>query len=297
MNKVSKNTQRQAVGSKRKPTSAGRAAGHSAKGRKGKNTSVSSLFNRVGSRLFWIVIAAITLILIVFVGKVVIDRPFSIIARYGAIKYPNGDVRGIDISHYQREIDWEKLQNAQINGVPVRFIFVKATEGSDLLDENFNENFYQAHKHGITRGAYHFFSVKSTAKAQARWFCKMVWLDDDDLPPVLDIETDGGLPPYQLRAQALQWLDLVEKHYGVPPILYTSYAFRRKYLYTPEFDRYPYWIAHYYVDSLRYKGEWKFWQHTDRGTVDGIDYKVDLNVFNGSYDDLMKLTIGATRKQ
>ena len=82
------------------------------------------------------------------------------------------------------------------------------------------------------------------------------------------------------------WLRKVEGHYGVKPIIYASYKFKTKYLNDSFFDSYPYWIAHYYVDSVRYQGEWKFWQHTDVGTLPGIDEKVDLNVFNGSSREL-----------
>ena len=96
----------------------------------------------------------------------------------------------------------------------------------------------------------------------------------------------------QLRKNVIRWMDYVEQHYGATPILYTSYTFRRDYLNTSEFDRYPFWIAHYYVEHLRYKGPWTFWQHSDRGHVDGIKGEVDVNVFNGSYEDLLELRVG-----
>ena len=69
---------------------------------------------------------------------------------------------------------------------------------------------------------------------------------------------------------------------------------QKNYLNTPEFDRYPFWIAHYKVKKLRYKGAWDFWQHTEEGCIDGITGMVDFNVYNGSLDDLQKLTIGNT---
>ena len=87
------------------------------------------------------------------------------------------------------------------------------------------------------------------------------------------------------------WLRKVENHYGVKPIIYASYKFKTKYLNDSVFDSYPYWIAHYYVDSVKYQGEWKFWQHTDVGTLPGIDEKVDLNIFNGSSTDLKGLLL------
>ena len=90
----------------------------------------------------------------------------------------------------------------------------------------------------------------------------------------------------------LTWLHIVEDRYHVKPILYTYYKFKEKYLSTPVFEDYPYWIAHYYVDKVEYKGEWKFWQHTDVGKLPGIKGYVDFNIYNGSYYDLKKLTIG-----
>ena len=82
-----------------------------------------------------------------------------------------------------------------------------------------------------------------------------------------------------------------EKEYGVKPILYTGYRFRVDILNTPEFDAYPYWIAHYYINELEYKGKWTFWQHTDCGKVQGIRGFVDCNIFNGSPEELRELTL------
>jgi lysozyme len=88
----------------------------------------------------------------------------------------------------------------------------------------------------------------------------------------------------------------VEKKYNVSPILYTSYKFKVRYLSDAVFDKYPYWIAHYYVDSIEYKGSWKFWQHTDCGKLPGIQGYVDFDIYNGSMYDLRKLTIGSIEK-
>ena len=111
------------------------------------------------------------------------------------------------------------------------------------------------------------------------------------MPPVLDVETASRKSPVELKTSIKLWLDLVERHYGVKPILYTSYKFKMRYLNDSIFDAYPYWIAHYYVDSVRYEGKWSFWQHTDVGTVPGIERKVDLNVFNGDLHQLDSLRL------
>lgn len=250
-------------------------------------------FRNWPSWVFWVgglLIAAIYLFLFYyfFVG------PFSFRwkALYGDPEYPHGyDVHGIDVSHYQETINWEKLRNADIKSAPVRFVFIKATEGVSIIDENFNENFYEAKQNDLVRGAYHFFAPDVDARKQARFFLKQVHLEPGDLPPVLDVEKVGALSDQELKKAVKTWLDVVEDKYGVKPILYTGYKFKLRYLNDSIFNEYPYWIAHYYVDRLAYDGRWHFWQHTDCGKVDGIKGYVDCNIFNGSLEDLMKLTI------
>ncbi len=212
-------------------------------------------------------------------------------AIHGKVAYPKGDVRGIDVSRYQKDIDWEQLRNSNLQGSPVSFVFIKATEGKDYIDPYFNYNFFQARQSGIIRGAYHFFSTQSTAKAQAEFFCRTVQLEPGDLPPVLDVEEADDYSVQHLQCELLVWLDSVESYYDVKPIIYTSRSFKKKYLCSPRFDEYPLWIAHYYVDSLTYKGPWQFWQHTDVGRIEGIDHYVDVNLFNGTYDQLLQMTI------
>ena len=215
-------------------------------------------------------------------------------ALYGDVSYPEGyEIHGIDISHYQGEIDWETLKNnGMIEKCPVRFVMIKATEGSSKIDDNFIDNFYNAREYGFIRGAYHFYSVYSPAESQANYFIKNVKLEPGDLPPVLDVEhKPKNQTDEEFKKSVLTWLEIVENEYGVKPIIYTYYKFKMKYLSDKIFDDYPYWIAHYYVDKVEYKGPWKFWQHTDCGKLPGIKGYVDFNIYNGSYYDLRRLTI------
>ncbi|MBQ4446497.1 MAG: glycoside hydrolase family 25 protein, partial [Prevotella sp.] len=201
-------------------------------------------------------------------------------------------------SHYQGKINWEKLSNAQIEHSPIRFVVIKATEGSTQIDDCFQDNFKNARDYGFIRGAYHFWSNKSSARDQARFFLKKVHLKDGDLPPVLDVENkpeDMSVEDFQ--REILTWMHIVEDKYHVKPILYTYYKFKNQYLNTPVFDDYPYWIAHYYVDEIEYEGDWKFWQHTDAGRLTGIRGTVDFNLYNGSYYDLKKLCIGSNENR
>lgn len=199
-------------------------------------------------------------------------------------------VHGFDVSHHQGDIDWDALQQVQNTPFPIRFVFMKASEGGDFSDTTFIRNFDLARKHGFIRGAYHFYNPQTDAARQADFFIRSVKLEKGDLPPVLDIERVGN-DERQLRKNLKVWLDKIEKHYHVKPILYASYKFKTRYLSDSVFNTYPYWIAHYYADSVQYEGKWRFWQHTDVGQLPGIKEKVDLNVFNGSIDELKQLTL------
>ncbi len=214
-------------------------------------------------------------------------------AIFGDPDYPKGyKIHGIDISHYQKDINWDRLRNALIQTYPIRFVFIKSTEGDSHLDKNFRDNFYWAKENGLIRGAYHFWSNKSSARRQAYFFLAMVQLSPGDLPPVLDVESKPkNLTVQDFQQNILTWLHIVEDRYHVKPIIYTYYKFKDLYLSDSRFDDYPYWIAHYYVDKMEYEGPWKFWQHTDAGRLPGISGYVDLDIYNGSYYDLRQLLI------
>ena len=273
----------------------------SKRGKKSKNSHFLSAFYKKNSRLAWwiggigIVILYIWAFYYFFVGP----TGFRWRALYGDARYPQGyEIHGIDISHYQGDINWSKLRHSIIEGCPLRFVIIKSTEGSTRVDEKFNDNFYQAREHGFIRGAYHFWSNKSKAREQAYFFLEHAKLEKGDLPPVLDIEHyPQGVDLEDFQRDVLTWLHIVEDRYHVKPIIYTYFKFKEKYLSAPVFDDYPYWIAHYYVDKVEYKGQWKFWQHTDAGKLPGIRGYVDFDIYNGSYYDLKMLTIGSEEEE
>lgn len=246
------------------------------------------------NRVWWLFgIIVVSVYVFVFYFFFVSPTGFRWRALYGDQNYPEGyEIQGIDISHYQGEINWRRLHTAMINKCPVRFVIVKATEGSTLIDKHFKKNFYNAREYGFIRGAYHFWSTKSSARSQAQQFLDNVKLEEGDLPPVLDVEHKSKEQPIdEFQREILLWLHIIEDQYHVKPIIYCSYKFKQNYLNDHRFDSYPYWIAHYYVDQMAYDGEWKFWQHTDVGRLPGIEGFVDLDVYNGSYYDLQQLCI------
>lgn len=243
------------------------------------------------------VLMGVTVVLFAVVFYFFFIRPYSYrwkpcygMKAYGVCMPYGYQVHGIDVSHYQGEIDWNMLKQTHSARFPVRFIFMKSTEGGDYSDKTFQANFDSARAHGFIRGAYHFYNPKTDPVKQADFFINTVKLEKGDLPPVLDIEKKGK-DTKKLQNDLKIWLRKVEAHYGVKPIIYASYKFKTKYLTDSVFNAYPYWIAHYYVDSVRYEGDWKFWQHTDVGTLPGISEQVDLNIYNGSLASLDSLLI------
>jgi lysozyme len=191
-------------------------------------------------------------------------------------------IHGIDVSSYQGRIDWPKVKGMEEDGVHISFAFIKATEGILLVDPYFQRNWREAPKAGITCGAYHYFRPKFSGKWQARFFLQNVKTEKGDLPMVVDIERLDGIAPEKMRMELTAFLKQIQEKTGAKPIIYSGISFYQDYL-QGYFDNYTLWIAHYYHQELEIKAgtNWKFWQHSDKARVNGIDHVVDFNVFNG----------------
>ena len=198
---------------------------------------------------------------------------------------------GVDVSHYQGKIDWTKMHTIY-NLYPINFAFIRSTMGTSSIDETFEENWEGAKENNILRGAYHFYRPDENSTLQAQNFIAKVKLKNGDLPPVLDIET---LPKTQSMDRLVEgiknWCEIVEEHYDVKPIIYTSDKYFEDYLQN-HFEGYIIWIANYNFWVQEMKGHWDFWQFTEKATIDGVKrYKVDVNIYNGTVDDLEGLTL------
>jgi lysozyme len=194
-------------------------------------------------------------------------------------------IQGIDVSRWQQDIDWDRVKSAG-----TRFAFIKATEGGDLLDRRFRENWDGARAAGVPRGAYHFVFWCRPARDQIRWFIRNVPKEPQALPPVLDVEWNNHsscarTEPAKARQKMREMLRAFEAHYGKKPIIYTDINFHADVLEgTVEFDDYPFWIRSTAArPEKRYENRpWEFWQFTTTGRVPGITGDVDRNAFFGS---------------
>ena len=196
------------------------------------------------------------------------------------------DIWGIDISKHQRSTNWNKL----INNNQISFVYLKATEGTLIVDPTYDKRKKELNKRNVLCGAYHFFGHRTCGKEQALNFIKTAKLKKGDLIPVLDIEHHRFFKDrdWMIR-QAKAFCKKIKSYYGVNPIIYCSSNFYKQYLEKdfPDED-YVLWIADY-------RGEpdfnWTIWQHTDNHRINGISGAVDRNVFDGTQDDLKKLIL------
>ena len=204
-------------------------------------------------------------------------------------EYP---IRGVDVSSYQGDINWEVLAKQDI-----KFAFIKATEGSSFVDEKFNANYENAHKSNLKVGAYHFFSYDSEGSTQAENFINTVPKTDNMLPPVIDIEFYGdkgkNLPDVEETQKQLEiMLNMLEEHYQKKPIIYAVQKSYNLYI-ANKFGEYKLWIRDvYFRPKLKDGAKWTFWQYTDKARLQGYkgkEVRIDVNVFNGDEKELSML--------
>ncbi len=200
----------------------------------------------------------------------------------------NFAVRGIDVSKYQGNIDWNRVASSG-----VQFAWIKSTEGGNRLDSRFAENWAGAKAAGVPRGAYHFVYWCRPWQDQMAWMEQNVPVEEDALPPVLDVELTPTSPTCRRTlyraptvAEMRSMLEEMERHYGKKPIIYSTVDFYAGILAGGALDDYPIWVrSTKYNPSVKYAGRrWHFWQYQSDGHVAGIGNKVDRNAFFGSPD-------------
>jgi lysozyme len=198
---------------------------------------------------------------------------------------------GIDVSHWQGTIDWPLVASAG-----KRFAYMKASEGTNLVDTFYANNRAQARAVGLYVGAYHFARPDRTpgdAIAEADYFLAMSQVSAGDLLPVLDLEVSGGLSPVELQEWVKGYLGRIYERTGARGVIYVSPIFWRNSMGdTTWFAANGYrtlWIAHWTggfapsVPAGNWGGTgWTFWQYTSSGVVPGITGRVDLNRYNGT---------------
>jgi GH25 family lysozyme M1 (1,4-beta-N-acetylmuramidase) len=214
---------------------------------------------------------------------------------------PDPVIEGIDVSHWQGDIDW-----SQVGAADKRFAFMKASEDTAYVDPTYGLNRARARAAGLVVGAYHYAQPNATAgdaEAEADHFLDTAGLAKGDLPPVLDLEEDGGLSDAALTAWVRAYVERIHERTGVRTVIYASPSFWSSQMGGTDWfatnDYRVVWVAHWTtaasptVPASDWAGfGWTFWQYTSSGSVAGIDGRVDLDRFAGS--DLKTVLIDPT---
>lgn len=191
-------------------------------------------------------------------------------------------LNGIDVSHYQERIDWKTVSKDKNVG----YVYLKATESNNLVDETYAFNLSEARSNGLKVGSYHFFRPTVDATSQFENFRRIVNKKKQDLLPIIDVEVTGGVTTVTMHARLLELLKLVTKEYGQHPLIYTGKSFYNKYFAgSSQYKQYMFMIAQYTTDepSLSDGNDFIMWQFTAKGSVNGIRGNVDRSCFVGRH--------------
>lgn len=195
---------------------------------------------------------------------------------------------GIDVSHYQGKINWSENMSLY-NEIPIDFVILRASAGSNVADKKFKTNYKQAKKYKYALGAYHYYRPNENSTLQAENFLKQTQYLKFHFPPILDIERVPKTQSMERLKEGLKnWLQIVERKTGRKPILYSGEHFYETHLQN-DFSNYPLWIANYNFWRKSMEDDWHFWQFSEKGSVEGIKTPVDVNVSSYTKVELEKL--------
>lgn len=189
-------------------------------------------------------------------------------------------IHGIDLSHYQGQVFWETVGE----NTKTAYVYLKATEGGDRIDDRYERNIELAHRYGLKVGSYHFFRPKASLQQQLENFKTQCLPGEQDLIPMIDIETTGGLSTDVFCDSLFTFLEMVENAYRQKPLLYTYRNFYNKHL-LGKVDDYKLMIAMYTEEEpvLADERDITMWQYTSKGRISGIHGFVDKSRFMGDH--------------
>lgn len=195
-------------------------------------------------------------------------------------------IHGIDMSHYQGDVWWEAVGN---NG-RMDYVYLKASEGGARIDQRYLENIAMARRYHLYVGSYHFYRPRQPQSEQLRNFRSQCRPQDQDLVPMIDVETTSGLSSEALCDSLHKFIALVEHEYRCRPLIYTGQNFYNAHL-AGQFDNYKFMIAKYSpVEPQLIDGKDIYaWQYTGKGYLNGVTGYVDKSRLMGRH------TIGEIR--
>ncbi|MCI6672014.1 MAG: GH25 family lysozyme [Prevotella sp.] len=184
-------------------------------------------------------------------------------------------IHGLDMNYYQDDQWWKTV--GENSHHKISFVYLKTTEGKNTVDKKYLENLLAAQRNGIKVGSYHFYRPMVPQKEQLKSFRTQCRPQEQDLIPMIDIETTGGLTPTALKDSLTKFLDLVTAEYGIRPLIYTYASFYNRYLSGGTLNGYKLIIAQYTQKppELNDGRDIYAWQYTGKGKINGLKDYVD----------------------
>ncbi len=197
-------------------------------------------------------------------------------SNFGATLPEHNQILGIDVSHHQGKIDWNKALKMKINKDSIQFVYLKVTEGNTFTDPEYARNRKMLDRKSVKVGVYHFYTPGLNVREQANHFISS--FKKTSLKPVIDVEEIGALSKSQLTDSIALFASIVKKKLGINPIIYTYESFYKDYFKGGALDHNIFWIASYSKKcTICNQSNIVAWQFSDKGTINGISEKVDLN--------------------
>lgn len=193
--------------------------------------------------------------------------------------------KGIDVSRYQGEIDWEKVAGDGVEYAFIRLGIRGSTEGKLMLDETYEDNMEGALENGIDAGVYFFTQAlnKKEAVEEAEFVLENLKGYDVAYPIVLDVEEITTKNPRTKNMGKQEWTDVciafcdrIEEA-GYVPMIYGNLKTFMLMVDLEQLEKYEKWFA-YYRTPLYFPYEFSIWQYSSTGKVNGIGTDVDMNI-------------------
>ncbi len=191
-------------------------------------------------------------------------------------------VKGIDVSSWQGEINWDSVASSEIDFVIIRCAFRNLSNEDILEDKYFRKNIEEANRLGIPVGVYFYSTAISKIEAieEASFVLNLIKDYKITYPIVYDFELfdqkrTSGISDEIINDNAIAFLDYIENH-GYHGLLYSNSINLRNHWYPETISKYPIWFAQYAQENTL-ELEHHMWQYADNGRVPGIKGNVDLN--------------------
>ena len=194
-----------------------------------------------------------------------------------------GEIYGIDVSHHQGKIEWEKVKKWK--NKKLDFVYIKATEGATYIDKTYKTNIKEAKENDFLVGSYHYFRTTSSIENQFQNFIKTIDKSKQDLIPLIDVEEKTNWTNKEFHKNFKAFLNMVENYFGQKPMIYTVNSFYNLNL-SGKYKEYHFLIGRYgpNAPNMRDKTSWTIWQFSQTGKVEGIPKYVDIDVLNNKYN-------------